>query len=86
MKTIHHTVNDPNGIHARPAGVIVNTSKKFTSEINLICGDKSGNCKKIFSVMGMALKFGDEFIIQISGEDEDAAAAALTEALETSEL
>lgn len=84
MKTINHTVKDPNGIHARPAGVIVNTAKKFTSEIKIVCGEKSGDCKRIFSVMGMALRAGDEFVIEIAGEDEDAAATALTEALGTS--
>ena len=84
MKTVKHTVKDPNGIHARPAGVIVNTAKKFESQITVTAGGKSGDCKRIFSLMGMSIKYGDELVIEISGPDEDAAAAAITEALENS--
>jgi len=84
MKTINHTVSDPNGIHARPAGVIVNAAKKFESDITIICGDKNGDCKRIFSVMGLSLKKGDSFSIRISGKDEDEAEAVIKEALSNS--
>ncbi len=84
MKIINHTVKDPNGIHARPAGVLVNTAKKFESDISILAGDKKGDCKRIFSVMGMSLKCGEDFTVEISGTDEDAAHTALTEALEAS--
>lgn len=84
MRTITHKIKDPNGIHARPAGVIVATAKKFDSGIKIVSGDKSGDCKRIFSVMGMSLKFGDTFTIEISGNDEDEAYAALEESLESS--
>lgn len=81
MRTVNHTVKDPNGIHARPAGVIVNTAKKFKSDIKLISGEKSGDCKRIFSIMGLSLKAGDEFVIEVAGDDEDAAAKAIESAL-----
>ncbi len=84
MKTINHTIKDPNGIHARPAGVIVNTAKKFSSDITILKDDKKGDCKRIFSVMGMSLRCGDTFRIEISGNDEDAAECALNEALASS--
>lgn len=84
MKAINHTVKDPNGIHARPAGVIVNTAKKFVSDIKLISGEKHGDCKRIFSLMGMSLKEGDEFVIEIMGDDESAAAMAIEDALRES--
>lgn len=77
MRTVNHTVKDPNGIHARPAGVIVNTAKKFASDIKLISGEKTGDCKRIFSIMGMSLKAGDNFAIEIIGADEDEAAKAM---------
>ncbi len=84
MKTINHTVKDPNGIHARPAGIIVNTAKKFTSDIKLICGEKTGDCKRIFTVMGMSLKSGDTFTVEIAGDDETEAADAMAAALTSS--
>ncbi|MBQ7827795.1 MAG: HPr family phosphocarrier protein [Clostridia bacterium] len=84
MRTVNHTVKDPNGIHARPAGVIVNTAKKFKSDIKLISGEKSGDCKRIFSIMGLSLKAGDGFAIEIVGEDENAAAEAMEKAIRES--
>ena len=84
MKTVKHTVKDPNGIHARPAGVLVNTAKSFESQVHIVSGDKRGDCKRIFALMGMSLKCGDSFTVEISGIDEDAAAAAISEAIESS--
>ena len=81
MRKISHTIKDPNGIHARPAGVIVNTSKKYSSDIKIICGEKTGDCKRIFSLMGMSLKCGDTFTVEITGNDEEIAEEALTKAI-----
>lgn len=84
MKTLKHTVKDPNGIHARPAGVLVTTAKKFNSDIKLCSGEKNGDCKRIFSVMSMSLRCGDTFTIEICGDDEEKAKTAMEEALESS--
>ena len=84
MKTINHTVVDPNGIHARPAGVIVTAAKKFESVIKIKHGDNYADCKRIFAVMGLSLKQGESFTIEISGEDEGEAAAALEDAIRAS--
>lgn len=86
MKTINHTVKDPNGIHARPAGILVNTAKKFSSDIKLVSGDSIGDCKRIFTVMGMSLKAGDAFTVEITGEDEAAAAEAIAAVLDSSKI
>ena len=84
MKTINHTVKDPNGIHARPAGVIVTTAKKYDSEIKMKFGDSYADCKRIFAVMGLSLKEGDNFTIEISGRDENEAVTALEDAIKAS--
>lgn len=82
MKTISHTVRDPNGIHARPAGILVSTAKKFDSDIKICCGERHGDCKRIFSVMSLSLRSGDRFSLQISGTDEESAAEAMSLAIE----
>ena len=33
MKEITYTITDPEGIHARPAGVLVKEAAKFTSKV-----------------------------------------------------
>lgn len=77
MQTIEYTIRDENGIHARPAGVIVSAAKKYQSDIIIrIAGsDKAADGKKLFAVMGMGAKKGD--ILQITAKGEDAAEALM---------
>jgi phosphocarrier protein len=81
MHTLTHTVQDPAGIHARPAGVLVKLANTFQSDIGIAKGEKTGNLKKIFTVMGLNAKAGEQITVTISGPDEDAAAAAIGQAL-----
>jgi len=77
MKQFKYTVRDENGIHARPAGLLVREAQKFTSHIQVICADKTADLKRLFSVMGIGVKKGDQIIVTVSGEDEAIAARAL---------
>ena len=61
MKEFNYTITDPEGIHARPAGELVKVCKEFSSKITLIKDGKSGDCKKIFGIMALAVSlFGAE--------------------------
>ena len=71
------TVTNKTGIHARPAGMLVKEANRFTSDISIQIGDKKADCKKIFSVMALAVKSGESVCFTISGEDEDAAKIAI---------
>ena len=51
MKEFKYTVTDPEGIHARPAGILVKTVKEFECDIKIEKAGKSANCKAIFGVM-----------------------------------
>jgi Phosphotransferase System HPr (HPr) Family len=73
MKEFTYTITDPEGIHARPAGELVKVAKEFSCKITLTKDGKSGDCKKIFGIMGLAVKSGNEIVINFDGEDEDAA-------------
>ena len=77
MKEFNYTIKDPEGIHARPAGILVKEASKYSSEINIFKGDKPADAKRIFAVMGLGVKNGDNIKITVSGADEDAAAEAL---------
>ena len=81
MKEIEFTVNDPNGIHARPAGVLVKTLKTFSSNVTIFKGDKNVDMKKLLALMGLGIKQGDTVKIQIEGDDEEACAAELEKSL-----
>ena len=71
MKEIKYTVKDALGIHARPAGLLVKETSKFVSDIIIEKDEKKGDAKKIFALMSMGIKCGDEIVVKISGEDED---------------
>ena len=61
----------------RPAGELVKAAKAFTSSIKIVKDGKEGDCKKIFTVMALAVKKDNEVTIRIEGEDEDAAFTAM---------
>lgn len=81
MREFKYVVTDPEGIHARPAGEFVKAASKFSSEVNLTKDGKTVSAKKIFGVMGLAVKQGQELTVTVEGSDEDAAAAELEEFL-----
>lgn len=81
MKEIEYTINDPNGIHARPAGVLVKALKAYNSKVTIFKGDKNVDMKKLLALMGMGIKQGDTIKVQVEGDDEEACAAELEKAL-----
>lgn len=83
MKTFTYTIKDKEGIHARPAGIIVAEAKKFTSNIQISAKGKTSDLKRIFGVMGLCVKCGEEVSITIDGADENEAAGALEKVFAT---
>lgn len=69
-----HTVNDPNGMHARPAGLLVKEASRFESEIMIHNGDKSASAKKLIALMSLAVKCGTVIHVTVVGPDEKEAA------------
>ena len=82
MKEFNYTITDPEGIHARPAGELVKAAKAFNSSITISKEGETGDCKKIFAIMGLAVKNGNMVTITIDGEDEDAAFEAIKSFME----
>ena len=73
MKEFRYVIRDPQGMHARPAGELVSLAKKFSSRI-LDAG-------KIFALMGLGIRQGEEILVQAEGEDEKEAEEAIREFL-----
>ena len=78
MAKFTYVVQDNEGIHARPAGELVKAAKEFASTIKLNKDGKAGDCKRIFGIMGLAVKKGDEVTLTFEGADEDAAYEAVS--------
>ncbi len=77
MKEFTYVITDKEGIHARPAGELVKLAKEYTSTVSVIKEGKKADAKKVFGLMGLGVKNGMEITVQIEGEDEDTAAAAV---------
>ncbi len=73
MKEYKYVITDPEGIHARPAGELIKLLKEFESAITIEKDGKSADAKRIFGVMGLAVKKGQEITMRAEGADEDAA-------------
>jgi phosphocarrier protein HPr len=75
-KTIR--VGNEKGIHARPAGIIVNAAGRFASEVKIQKDGMEVNCKSIMGVLMLAAGRGEELTVVCSGPDEAQAAEAVS--------
>lgn len=77
MKKIKYQVNNPQGIHARPAGLLVKELSQFNCNVIIKKGEKLVNAKEIFPLMSLSIKQGDKIVLILDGEEEMVAAKAL---------
>ena len=77
MQSFMYTIKAPVGMHARHAGLLVQETSRYQSDITLSSGDRSANAKSVLALMGLGVRQGDLIKITIEGEDEDTAAVSL---------
>lgn len=82
MVSFTYVIKDKLGIHARPGLLLVQEAGKLTSNITINKGAKSGDAKRMFSVMNLAVKQGDQITVQVEGENEAADAEVMKNFLE----
>ncbi|GMA63858.1 HPr family phosphocarrier protein [Alicyclobacillus fastidiosus] len=75
-------IQNPTGIHARPAAMLVNKAQAFASKITLEKDGKQADAKSILGVMAMAVNQGSTVTIRAEGSDADQAVAELAAFLE----
>ena len=81
MKQIEITIQNPTGLHARPAKVFVNLAKQYKSDIRVQHGEKKANAKSMISMLTLGAERGSQITVIVDGEDEDIAIAALEAAI-----
>lgn len=77
MKEFQYVIQDPVGLHARPAGLLVKQAAGFKSKVTVESGGKSVDAGKLIMLMSLGIKQGMEVTCRIEGEDEEEAAEAL---------
>lgn len=79
MKTFKYQITDAVGIHARPAGLLVQEAKKYSSKIMLQVNGKSAEATKLMAIMSLGVKQGHTVEVTVEGADEEEACRGLEE-------
>ena len=77
MQQFSYVIKDKEGIHARPAGLVVAEAKKFAGTVTIENKSKTADLKRIIAVMALCVKSGEDVIVRVDGAGEEAAAAAI---------
>ena len=66
------------GLHARPAARLVETARRFRSEVTLSHGNVRASAKDLMDILYLAAPSGSELRLEAEGDDAEAAVAAIT--------
>ena len=83
MKEQVIVVQNRAGIHARPAAMLVQKTKNFTSKIYFERGKDRINAKSIMGIITLVATYGTEIKIIADGDDEEEAVDALVRLFES---
>jgi phosphocarrier protein FPr len=83
MKNAELVVINETGLHARPAKTLVALAKQYKSDIRILCNGKKVNAKSMVSVLTLGASCGASILLEVAGEDEEQALAALEQAVRT---
>jgi phosphocarrier protein len=77
------TIQNRAGIHARPAALLVQTTKDFKCSIYFEKGNDRINAKSIMGIITLGAAYGTEIKIIAEGEDEQTAVDILIRLFES---
>jgi len=75
-------IQHKNGLHARPAALLIQTAKEYQSTIEVVFKKKKGNAKSLLSILGLGVKYMDTVTISARGLDEVSAITAIRNLIE----
>ena len=77
MQTFTHIIEDPLGLHARPAALLVKATAVFQSVVTVTTSNGSADAKRLMALMRLGAKKGTALTVTVEGSDELSAAEAL---------
>jgi phosphocarrier protein len=86
MVEFNYEIKDESGVHARPAGRLVKKAQSYECAITIAKGGKTASLKKLFALMGLAVKCGETVSLRFEGVDEAEAASGIKSAMEAEGL
>ncbi len=72
-----YTLQDPEGLHARPVSKLVMKALKFSSDIRVSLYQNSADAKNILELMALGACRNDTFRVKALGADEEEALEAV---------
>jgi phosphocarrier protein HPr len=73
VKEVIIKIQNPTGLHARPASIIVKCALGFQSSISIKKGEKEVNLKSLISLLSLGICKNDEILLKADGIDENQA-------------
>ena len=86
MKELKIKVKNENGFHARPAAELVGIVTQYHSAVTIYKAGNKANLKSILGLLSLGIAKNDEVVIQIEGDDEVQALAAIQKLSKEAEL
>lgn len=86
MPSITLTVQNPVGLHARPAALFVKRAKEFPCKITVrnLAGTKpAANAKSPLAILTLAVQQGHQILIDAEGEQADEALVSLKQLVDS---
>ncbi len=77
------TVINPEGLHARPADLVVRAANQFQATIRIQKGSEQVDCKSILSLLTLGAAQGTELTLSAEGSDAQQAIDALCQLFES---
>jgi phosphocarrier protein HPr len=65
-----YTITNEQGLHARPASLLVQAANQSKSTVMVVKEEKEFNAKSILGIMSLGAQKGDQITIKIDGPDE----------------
>jgi phosphotransferase system HPr (HPr) family protein len=72
-------VINPQGLHARPADLIVKAASRFASNVEIVKGQERVDAKSILAIFTLAAMPGTELVVEADGPDAEHAVETLCE-------
>ncbi len=72
-------LNNPDGLHARPAALFVKKANGFQSELEIRSGDRRVDGKSIIGIMSLGAFHGETITLTAMGVDEEEMIEQLSE-------
>jgi phosphocarrier protein len=82
LKELTITVNNPSGLHLRPAGELCRKAMKYESRIRICFRDREFDAKSLLSILSACVQQEDVIRLVCTGPDEEEAAAEMAAFIE----